>query len=154
MPKKKYIVELTTEERNQLQALVRRGKVAGYKIRHAQMLLKADEGKYGPAWNDVSIAEAFAAGRVTVERLRKRLVEHGLEAALDRQKRAPRIGKFDGEAEAHLIAITCSKAPKGCARWTLRLLADKVVELGIVENCSHMSIQRTLKKKYPQALAD
>lgn len=154
MSEKKYIVELTTEERKQLQTLVRKGRVAGYKVRNAQMLLKADQGELGPAWNDTSIAEAFGAGHVTVERLRKRLVEHGLEAALERQKRAPRIGKFDGETEAHLIAITCSNAPEGRARWTLRLLADKVVELGIVESCSHMSIQRTLKKKCPQALAD
>ena len=154
MPEKKYIVELTIEERKQLERLIRKGKVAGYKIRHAQMLLKADADEHGPAWDDARIAEAFGAGRATVERLRKRLVERGLESALERQKRAPQIGKFDGEAEAHLIAIACSKAPEGSARWTLRLLADKVVELGIVESCSHMTIQRTLKKKYPQTLAN
>ncbi len=154
MPEKKYIVELTTEERKPLVNLIRKGKVAGYKIRHAQMLLKADAGERGPAWNDASIAEAFGAGRATVERLRRRFVERGLAAALERRKRAPRIGKFDGEAEAHLIAVVCSKAPEGRARWTLRLLADKVVQLGIVQSCSHMTIQRTLKKKCPQAVAD
>lgn len=154
MPEKKYIVELTIEERKELTTLVRKGKVAGYRIRHAQMLLQTDAGQHGPAWNDANIAEALGAGRATVERLRKRFVEHGLEAALERRKRAPRIGKFDGEAEAHLIAVACSKAPEGRARWTLRLLADKVVELGLVEHCSHMTIQRVLKKKCPQALVD
>ena len=153
MPGKKYIVELTIEERKQLEASICKGKVAGHKIRHAQMLLKADAGEHGPAWNDASIAETFGAGHAAVERLRKRLVEQGLEVALERQKRAPRTGKFDGEAEAHLIAIACSKAPEGRGKWTLRLLADKVIELGIVESCSHMTIQRTLKK-CPQALAD
>jgi len=153
MPEKKYIVELTIEERKQLQTLIRKGKVAGYKIRHAQMLLKADAGEHGPAWNDASIVAAIGGGRATVERLRKRFIEQGLEASLVRQRRAPRINKFDGDAEAHLIAVACSKAPEGRAKWTLRLLADKVVELGFVESCSHMTIQRVLKKKCPHALA-
>ncbi len=143
---KKYIVELTGEERGRLQELVARGKVAGYKIRHAQMLLKADQGEEGPAWQDGEIAEAFGSDVSTVERLRKRLVEEGLEAALERRKRHNYRRKLDGDAEAHLIALACSQAPQGRSRWSLRLLADRLVELGVVESVSHMTVSRTLKK--------
>ena len=143
---KKYIVELSVEERGQLQELVAKGKVAGYKIRHAQMLLKADQGAQGPGWQDGQIAEAFGGHVSTVERLRKRLVEEGLEAALERRKRHNYRRKLDGEGEAHLIALACSEAPQGHSRWSLRLLADRLVQLGVVESISHMTVSRTLKK--------
>jgi len=143
---KKYIVELTSEERKQLQQLVKKGKVAGYKIRHAQMLLKADQGNHGPNWPDAQIAEVFAAHVTTVERLRKRFVEQGLDAALERNKRDNYTRKLDGDAEAHLIAIACSKPPAGRNEWSLRLLADKLVELSVVDSISYMTVSRTLKK--------
>ena len=143
---KKYIVELTSEERKQLQQLVKKGKVPGYKIRHAQMLLKADQGNKGPGWPDVQVAEVFAAHVTTVERLRKRFVEQGLEAALERNKRNNYARKLDGDAEAHLIAIACSDPPAGRNEWSLRLLADRLVELSVVDSISYMTVSRTLKK--------
>lgn len=143
---KEFIVDLTSKERKYLQQLANKGKVAGYKIRHAQMLLKADQGQHGPAWSDEQIAEAFDAHEATVRRLRQRFVEEGLEAALQRKKRQNYTRKLDGDAEAHLIAIACSQPPKGRNRWTLRLLADRVVELALVDSVSHMTISRTLKK--------
>ena len=143
---KKYLVELTSEERNQLEGLVKKGKVAGYKIRHAQMLLKADQGKQGPGWRDKQIAQAFGAHLTTVERLRKRFVEQGLEAALERNKRHNYTCKLDGDAEARLITIACSEPPEGRNEWTLRLLADRLVELSVVDSISHMTVSRTLKK--------
>ncbi len=143
---KKYIVELTSEERKQLQQLVKKGKVPGYKIRHAQMLLKADQGNKGPGWPDVQVAEVFAAHVTTVERLRKRFVEQGLEAALERNKRNNYTRKLDGNGEAHLIAIACSDPPTGRSEWSLRLLADRLVELSVVDSISYMTVSRTLKK--------
>jgi transposase len=143
---KKYIVDLTSKERKYLQHLVNKGKVAGYKIRHAQMLLKADQGRHGPAWPDEQIAEVFGTHEATVRRLRERFVEEGLDEALQRKKRQNYTRKLDGDAEAHLIAIACSQPPKGRNRWTLRLLADRVVELSVVDSVSHMTISRTLKK--------
>ena len=143
---KKYVVELTSEERRQLGGLVKKGKVAGYKIRHAQMLLKADQGKQGPGWRDKQIAQAFGSHLTTVERLRKRFIEQGLEAALERNKRQNYTCKLDGDAEARLIAIACSKPPEGRNEWTLRLLADRLVELSVVDSISHMTVSRTLKK--------
>jgi transposase len=143
---KKYVVELTSQERKQLEGLVKKGKVAGYKIRHAQMLLKADQGKQGPGWPDKQIAQAFGAHLTTVERLRKRFVEQGLQAALEHHKRQNYTRKLDGDAEARLIAIACSKAPEGRNEWTLRLLADRLVELSVVDSISHMTVSRTLKK--------
>jgi transposase len=145
---KKYVVELTSEERRQLEELIKKGKVAGYKIRHAQMLLKADQGKEGPGWPDKQIADAFGAHLTTVEGLRKRLVEQGLDAALQRKKQAgpSRERKLDGDGEARLIALACSEPPEGRNEWTLRLLADRLVELSVVESISHMTVSRTLKK--------
>jgi len=145
---KKYVVELTSEERKQLEGLIKKGKVAGYKIRHAQMLLKADQGKEGPGWPDKQIAEAFGAHLTTVESLRKRWVEQGLDAALQRKKQAgpSRERKLDGDGEARLIALACSEPPEGRNEWTLRLLADRLVELSVVDKISHMTVSRTLKK--------
>src|SRR3990170_4263149 len=120
---KKYVVELTSEERKRLTGLVKKGKTAGYKIRHAQMLLKIDQGKHGPGWPDRIVAEAFGAHATTVERLRRQFVEQGLDAALERHNRQNYTRKLDGDAEAHLIAIACSEPPEGRNKWTLRLLA-------------------------------
>jgi transposase len=143
---KKYLVELTSEERRQLEGLVKKGRVAGYKIRHAQMLLKADQGKQGSGWRDKQIAQAFGAHLTTVERLRKRFVEQGLDAALERNKRQNYTCKLDGDAEARLITIACGEPPEGRNEWTLRLLADRLVELSVVDSISHMTVSRTLKK--------
>ena len=148
MQNKKYIVELTSEERKQLTTLIQKGKTAGYKIRHAQMLLKIDQGRQGPGWSDGKAAEAFGAHITSLERLRKRFVEEGLQAALERHNRKNYTSKLDGDAEAHLIAIACSEPPKGRSEWSLRLLADKLVELNVVDSVSHMTISRTLKKSF------
>ena len=142
---KKYIVELTTEERSQLRRLL--GKGRPHQRRHAQLLLKADQGPEGPAWQDARIAEAFDCHPTTVENLRRRLVEQGLEAALEHGNRGSyRARKLDGKAEAHLIALTRMEPPEGRNRWGVRLLADQMVAQGYVASCSHMAVQRTLKK--------
>ncbi len=143
---KKYIVRLTNEERGQLTELTRKGKAAAYKIRHAHILLKADVD--GPAWSGAQIADGFSVHMNTVSIIQKRFVEQGLEAALNRKERArpPRERKLDGEAEARLIALSCGKPPEGYNRWTLRLLADKAVELEIVDTVSYETVRRTLKK--------
>jgi len=145
---KKYVVELTTEERQQLEGMVKKGKALARKIQHAQILLKADQGVLGPGWRDEQIAQAYGASVRTVERIRERLVEHGLETALTarrQQEQAPRR-KLDGAAEAKLVAIACTPAPEGRCRWTIRLLADKMVELRIVESLGRETVRQTLKK--------
>jgi len=147
MPKKHYVVTLTAAERSSLQALSAKGKVAAQKRLHAQIFLKTDASPEGDGWTDQQIVEAFDVGRCTVERLRQRFVEEGLEAALVRkpqQNRIPR--KLDGAAEAHLIASACGKPPEGRNRWTLKLLADRLVELELVESVSYETVRRTLKK--------
>ena len=144
---RKYIVELTGEERKMLEATINADRMAAHKRKHAQMLLKADQGPQGPRWSDVKIADAFDCHRTTVENLRKRLVEHGLDKAMDHGNRGSyRVKKFDGVAEAHLIATACSSAPKGRNRWTVRLLAEEMVSLGIVDSCSKTTVHNTLKK--------
>jgi transposase len=145
---KKYKVTLTPEERKSLQDLVTAGKGASKKLLHARILLKADASPKGPAWIDARIAEAFEVSTRSIERLRERFVEQGLEAALGRkrQDRPSREPVLDGKAEARLIALACSSAPQGRARWTLRLLADRLVELEIVETISTETVRRTLKK--------
>ncbi len=143
---KKYIVELTREERRDLRDLVKGGKSAAFRIKRANILLKVDEGKHGLGWKDEQVAEAFDCGTATVERLRKRWVELGTDGALEREKRGPQQGKLDGDAEAVLVATACSDPPAGRAKWTVRLLADKLVELGVVDSCSHMTVQRAMKK--------
>jgi transposase len=143
---KKYIVELTREERRQLANLANNGKNAAFRIKRANILLKVDQGKHGPHWKDERIAKAFDCGTATIERLRKCWVEQGTEAALQREKRGPQQSKLDGDAEAVLVATACSNPPKGRAKWSLRLLASRLVELGVVEDCSHMTVQRTMKK--------
>jgi len=145
--KKKYIVTLTAAERRMLQEMLSRGKAAARKLVHARILLKADAGPAGPGWNDDAIAEGLDVGRATVERVRKEFVEDGLEAALERRKPRRQYERaLDGDGEAHLIALACQKPPEGRSRWTLRLLADRLVELEYVEQVSYQTVRRTLKK--------
>ena len=141
----KYVVRLTDEERQSLEQLISGKRVAAHKALRARMLLKADV--EGPAWADREIAAAFEVGESTVHRLRERLVEEGLEAALSRKPQSrtkPR--KLDGAQEAHLVAIACSAAPAGRARWTLKLLADRLVELQVVDSIGRETVRETLKK--------
>jgi transposase len=145
--KKKYIVTLTPEERRLLQEMLSRGKAAARKLMHARILLKADVAADGPGWNDEAIVEALEVGRATVERVRKEFVEEGLEAALERRKpRRQYRRKLDGDGEAHLIALACQEPPEGRSRWTLRLLADRMVQLEYVDEISYQTVRRTLKK--------
>lgn len=143
----KYVVILTEGERESLQQLIAAGTAPARKLAHARVLLKADKGSSGPGWVDAAIAQAVEISQPTVSRIRQQFVEAGLEAAVNR--RAPRrvyARKLDGEQEARLIALTCSAPPAGHARWTLRLLADKLVELEVVEALSHETVHRVLKK--------
>ena len=145
--KKKYIVTLTEEERQILRAMLSRGKAAARKLMHARILLKADAGEGGPNWRDAAIAEGLEVGRATVERVRKRFVEESFEAALDRRKPRRHYRRtLDGDGEAHLVALACSQAPQGRSRWTLQLLADRMVALEYVERLSCQTVRRTLKK--------
>jgi transposase len=145
--KKQYIVTLTEEERQMLREMVSRGKAAARKLMHARILLKADASPGGPAWHDDAIAEGLDIGRTTVERVRKALVEDGMEAALERRKpRRQYLRKLDGDGEARLIALACSQAPEGRSRWTLRLLADRMVQLEQVDHLSYETVREVLKK--------
>jgi transposase len=147
MPRKHYVVTLTAAERSSLQALVAKGKVAAQKRLHAQILLKADVGLGRQGWTDHQIVTAFDVGRCTVERVRQRFVQEGLEAALSRKAQQNRIArKIDGQSEAHLIAAACGKPPEGRKHWTLKLLADHLVELELVDSVSYETVRRTLKK--------
>jgi transposase len=143
---RKYIVRLTEEERGELKELTTKGKAAAYKIKHANILLKADAD--GPAWSDKKIVESFSVCENTVLAVRQRFVERGLEGALSRKKqeRPSRAYKLDGEAETRLMALRCGNPPEGYSRWNLRLLADKAVELGIVDTISHETVRQALKK--------
>jgi transposase len=145
--RKIYIVTLTSEERATLQQLICSGKAAARKLSHARILLKADSSEGGPCWNDLAISKALDVGTATVERVRKRFVEEGLEAALCRRKpRRHYKRKLDGDGEAHLIALACSESPEGSARWTLRLLAERMVVLEYVDELSYQTVRRVLKK--------
>ncbi len=143
----KYIVRLTLSERMELQQRVNTGKAAAYRRRHAQILLKADVSEQGDGWNDAQISEAFDISIRTVERTRQRLVEQGLDGALNRAQQTKTRGRrLDGEQEAYLIALSCSEPPDGRARWTFQLLADKMAELKYVETVSDETIRQVLKK--------
>jgi len=143
---KKYIVRLTDEERDTLGRVIKKLQGSSQKVRRTQILLKADA--EGPNWTDQKIAEAFSCRTKTVENIRQRLVSEGFEVALNGKKRdtPPRQKKLDGEQEAQVIALRLGKPPKGFANWSLRLLADQVVELGIVDAVSHETLRKTLKK--------
>jgi transposase len=144
----RYRVTLTEQERKDLEALTRCGKTGAKKFIHARALLLCNAGPDGPAWAVADVAEALGVTSRTIEHLKRRFVEEGLEAALERKSREnpPREVIFDGAFEARLIALACSEAPEGYQRWTVRLLADKAVELEFAPSVSHMTVQRVLKK--------
>lgn len=143
---RKYVVRLSSEEREALELLVKKGKTQAYRIKHANILLAVDAD--GPDWSDEEAAEAFGCHVNTVANVRQRFVEQGLEAALDRkkQKSPSRERILDGEKEARLIALACSAPPEGRSKWTLQLLADKLVALKVVDSVSDQTVRRTLKK--------
>ena len=147
MPKR-YLVKLDMDERKELAQLVKKEKTAAKKRTHAQVLLLADCGREGPGWTDEAVAEACQVTIRTVENIRKRLVLEGLEAALNRKRqvRLSRQRSLDGEKEAKVVAMCCGARPAGHARWTLRLLADRIVELDIAESISHETVRQCLKK--------
>ena len=141
MPRKKYLINLSDEEKQQLTKITQKGTLKARKLKRAMILLKADEGL-----TDAQIMSAISISRPCVERIRKRFVEGGLERALNEDPRPGQRRKLDGRGEAQLIAITCSQAPAGHEHWTMRLLAGKLVELGVVESISHETVRQTLKK--------
>ena len=143
---KKYVVRLSEGEQQKLQTLVTKGKAAAYKIKHANILLKADA--EGPGWKDERIAEAFGCHVRTVENVRSRCVLQGLQAAIERKKQArpSRERKLDGEGEARLIAVACSEPPEGRDGWTLELLANELVRLKVVDSICPQTVRRALKK--------
>ena len=145
----KYVVRLAPEERSELEALVRKGRTQAYRIKHANILLAVDAD--GPHWTDEQTAQAFRCHKNTVSNVRQRFVEGGFEAALERKKqqRPSRTPILDGEGEARLIAIACSPPPRGRARWTLKMLADRLVELEVVDSISDQTVRRRLKKTRP-----
>jgi Homeodomain-like domain len=153
---KRYVVRLSGEERAQLAALISKGKSPAQRLLKARILLKADVSEAGEGWSDSRIVAALETSVSMVYRVRKQLVEEGLEAALSRKVRAtPAVARiFDGEKEAKLIALACSEPPQGRAHWTLRLLESKVVELGIVDHASDSTIGRVLKKTHSSRIAE
>jgi len=143
--RKKYVVRLSEEEKGSLEKLISSGSGAARKLNHARILLKANSD--GPNWHDEKIAEALNTGQSTVERVREAFVLEGLGAALNRKRpRKTLPKKLDGTQEAYLLALTCSPPPEGAERWTLRLLANRMVELEHVESLSYETVRRTLKK--------
>lgn len=145
--RKKYFVTLTDAQRQELGELVSTGQGAARLLAHARLLLKADRGPGGPAWQDEAIAVAIEVSTATVERVRKQFATQGLEAALRRRPaRRYKPRKLDGAQEARLVAVACGAPPEGQARWSLRLLADKLVQLEVVDAISYESVRRTLKK--------
>jgi len=143
---KRYVVTLTAAEREQLRQLTKAGKAGVRQIAHAQILLKADTSDTTAYWTDAQISDAYQVHPNTVAEVRKRFVLEGLDAALKRKPAGHRPRSLDGEAEAHLIALACSTAPEDHAHWTLRLLAERMVELQYVERLSHETVRQTLKK--------
>jgi len=145
----KYKVTLTDDERSWLHRLITNGTEKARKLTHARILLKADVSEGGPGWLDEQISNAVEVSPATVYRTRRAFVEEGLEAALNRRpQQRHRARRLDGEQEAHLIALMCGQPPEGQARWTLRLLAGKMVELAYVESVSHETVRQVLKKTY------
>ena len=143
---KTYHVTLTEEERKELTGLVQRGKVSGYRIKHAQILLKLDEIPGSAKWTGVKISEAYGVHPTTVSGIAKRFVENGMEAALGRKEQANRHRKIDGDVEAQIITMACSEPPAGRERWTLQLIADELVRLEVVDSISDTAICNTHKK--------
>lgn len=145
---KKYVVQLAADEREHLERITRTGKGAAWRIQRAHALLKCDQGPHGPGWTDERIAEAFGVSVRSVEHWRQQAVEEGPESLLEREARAtpPIPPKLDGEGEAQLVKLACSRPPEGRANWTLRLLAAQLVELEVVESISYETVRRVLKK--------
>jgi len=154
MPKKRFIVSLAPVERDELEVMVSKGKGSAYRIKHANILLAADE--KGPNMKDDVVATALGCHRNTVANVRQRFVEQGLDAALERKKRdSPAVArKLDGRGEARLIALACSKPPEGRAKWTMQLLADELVALEVVGSISDETVRTTLKKRTQTAFAE
>lgn len=149
MPAKRYKVSLTNEEREELTQLVSKGKTNARKITRARILLLADEKQEPSGWIDARIAEALGISSRTVERIRQTCVEEGVEAALNHKRpKRTRSRVLDGEAEARLVQLACSEAPDGRERWTMQMLADKLIELEIVETVSDETVRTTLKKTH------
>lgn len=144
MPKK-YVLKLTVEERGELEQVVKKGKAAAWKVQRAQALLQCDQGESGAGWPDEQVAQAYGCTTRSLESWRKQAVECGPLSLLERKPRTG-VRKLDGEKEAHLVKLACSQAPKGWARWTLRLLAARLVELQIVDAISHETVRRAMKK--------
>jgi transposase len=143
MPRKKYLINLTASDRETLEEMTRKGTLKARQFKRAMILLKADEGL-----SDPQVMAALNVSRPCVERVRKRFVADGIERALNEDPRPGQKRKLDGRAEATLIATACSEAPEGHERWTLRLLAGKLVQLGVVDTISHETVRRTLKKTH------
>lgn len=145
--RKRYVIRLSEEERRHLKDLVNTGRHAAQRRRHAEVLLLADEGEYGSAFTDNEVAEQVGCSRRTVEIIRERCVCEGLEMSLERRKRTRNRSRvLDGQGEARLVSLACSKAPKGQSRWTLELLADRLIELNVVESISKETVRQVLKK--------
>lgn len=145
--KKKYIVQLTAEQRQELEQLIRQGTQSARVLSHARILLKVDAGAQGPAWSDTATAAAVEVDSLTVSRTRQRFAAGGLDRALHRKVQEHRPARrLDGAGEAHLLALVCGPAPEGTVRWSLRLLADRMVELGHVDALSHETVRQVLKK--------
>jgi transposase-like protein len=145
---KKYVLKLTAEERSELEQLVKKGKAAGWKLQRAQALLRCDQGPDGPGWTDAWVAAAYGCSTRSLESWRRQAVESGPLSLLERKpRRAPAVAPLlDGEQQARLTALACSQPPAGHARWTLRLLAERLVELEVVDTISHETVRRALKK--------
>jgi transposase len=145
---KKYLINLSQEERDTLTTTITSGHGPARMFTRARILLKADQGDHGPNWSDEKISDALDVTVQTIERIRKQFVEEGFDAVLSRRQYRQKVSrkKIDANVEAHLIALSCSEPPQGYVRWTLRLLADKIVELGYVESISHEAIRQNLKK--------
>jgi len=145
---KKYVLKLTAEERRELQQLVRKGKAAAWKVQRCQALLQCDQGPDGPAWTDAQVAAAYGCTPRSLESWRKQAVGAGPLSLLERKPRVrpPVAAKLDGEQQARLTALACSQPPRGYARWTLRLLAERLVELEVVDAICHETVRRALKK--------
>jgi len=147
MAEKKYVVRLTEQERARLHTLVGSGSAPARRLTHARILVKANQGEAGPGWTDAAIATALEVGRATVARVRQRYATEGLEAALEHKAPDREYQrKLDGAQEAHLVALACSTPPEGRKRWTLRLLADRLVALEVVDTVSHETVRQVLKQ--------
>jgi len=147
MPRKLYVVKITLDEREELESVVRRGRSAAWKVQRAQALLQCDQGKHGPGWTDEDVASAYGCTTRSLENWRKQAVESGPLSLLERKSRTPPVAKkLDGEKEARLVTLACSEPPEGRCRWTLRLLADRLVELEVVDEVSYETVRRTMKK--------